>query len=560
MLELQLRIEFHDIFPTEECLDVLSYLKGIHYEFLLRVIGVLNSGHKLDYKNFFGDPKLNASILQRISEAPNLKGVTDPLKMLNDVSTMILTEIILANEEEVRTCETLKGKGEYELSIFKAYLAINSNLNRDKGAILEENEINQSNYEIAIDLAMASSMLSSDFSPSKNDFPSFFKLIYSTLIKIKLLSDFLKENKFENIRISLAKAHNFDDWSVFVLEVQRLLAGLMKMKLDRKYIYSTEHKGQLKLLTSMLANKIEVTKDFTEIKKRPIIHLKNDEYIMINYFYIVDKFYRGLVFTLKEIFYKQTKLNFTSYFPVEFSEKYLGKRMLEKIFHKKWQIREAGGTYDGAPDFYVRERNKIFIFEIKDTGVSAEVKTSMNVGEIKNDICKKFVRNIKNRPKAVCQLINNIESLIRGNIECEKDFIFKPNMKIFPVLILCDRSWEVPGFNYYLNKELEKNKSSIISDERVRESVQSLTVIDMDTLIFNSDSYAKNNMLILEDFIKHVRHFKNNVKKGGRNQRIVVENMALPYSFKFLHKPDVAINNLAIFEDLIFDLKNSFGS
>ncbi len=146
---------------------------------------------------------------------------------------------------------------------------------------------------------------------------------------------------------------------------------------------------------------------------------------------------------------------------------------------------------NGNPDFYMRNGNKVFIFEIKDALLNSTVICSQDYEVVKSAIYEKFHTNSKGHPKGVSQLAINCEQILTGNIKW--DTKYKPNrVKIYPIIVVTDNVFTVPGLNQILNHWFDEYISVNYPDiDKTR--IMPLTVLSIDSLICFQD-YISNNL------------------------------------------------------------------
>ncbi len=78
------------------------------------------------------------------------------------------------------------------------------------------------------------------------------------------------------------------------------------------------------------------------------------------------------------------------------------------------------------PDYYIRNKSKIFLFENKDVFIRAEIKHSADFNLLEPEIKKRPYFEIKNDEKgikngAVLQLIGNLKVILEGESSADKD-------------------------------------------------------------------------------------------------------------------------------------------
>ena len=120
--------------------------------------------------------------------------------------------------------------------------------------------------------------------------------------------------------------------------------------------------------------------DYINLRANPLYKIQKDKYRIIYPLFAIEKTYNGLYFLLKEInegLSDKLKINLRQLITFDFSEKYLLYKILGRAFNKKYfKLEGQQMSTDGAPDYYVRNGNKIYLFESKDVLVNAKVKES----------------------------------------------------------------------------------------------------------------------------------------------------------------------------------------
>lgn len=156
----------------------------------------------------------------------------------------------------------------------------------------------------------------------------------------------------------------------------------------------------------------------------------------------------------------------------------------------------------GNPDYYIRNGNKIYIFELKDVLLNSNVLTSQDYSIIEHKLREKFYRNSKGHNKGVTQLAHNCEDILSGSIKW--DTAYKPcRVKIWPIIVVTDNIFSIPGFNQILNnwfqEYLDKEIGGINKDQ-----IQPLTVISLDTLLYFPANEVKEIDKLLSGYSNHL--------------------------------------------------------
>lgn len=194
--------------------------------------------------------------------------------------------------------------------------------------------------------------------------------------------------------------------------------------------------------------------------------------------------------------------------------------MLREYYGKRYFQRngdELDAEYDGAPDYYVRNGKRIFLFESKDILIKAKVKQSSNFKVINEELSIKLFQNEKGKPKAVLQILNNIRKILSQTLEFDSGFNPK-NVIIHPVLILHYRIFNTAGLNKWVNfwfqDELEKLGHEGFDVSKVRP----LIIIDIDTLVFNKDVFKERKLSLEKVLIDYQDNYINFSVKGRKYQ------------------------------------------
>jgi len=263
---------------------------------------------------------------------------------------------------------------------------------------------------------------------------------------------------------------------------------------------------------SLELDKFKYDDDFKSIRERPLYKLRNHSFLTLNLNFLVDKFFPGIQFDLfKSVKATKAKIagkeiksfeDFRSFYG-DTSEVAIFYQILEFIFQKNKYVMLSGENLkialkDGEPDYYIRDKAKIYLFEHKDVLLNAKIKHSNDYDTIIKELFTKFVENQKGRPKEIRQLLNTIRKIINGEF-ASIDKGIKSKKIIYPIIVFQDISFHEQGFNYLLNKEMRK----LIREELTIPNgveIKDLTLIHVNDLIkfqdlFNTKQLKINNCL-----------------------------------------------------------------
>lgn len=279
----------------------------------------------------------------------------------------------------------------------------------------------------------------------------------------------------------------------------------------------------------VLASKQIITpeKDFINLRNYPLYKKGESTYMIIDPFFIMDKFTTSIKFILKEVYNKHNKLSdksrdFFNFYNTKFSEEYLMKGVLDKIFCQKYFIKMKNtNIVKGKPDYYCRIDKRIYLFEYKDNLISKEIKVSDDIDKILDLLRRNYLIDTKGKPIGIGQLVNHIKSINDRVFEYD-DVNNSKVYTVYPILILSNRMLEIPGVNYILNKWFKESVSTLQIRKLV---IKDLVVIDIDTFIFYQNNFKENIRVFQEQLDFHIKAMSNNHKGYGNNYEECEYNM-----------------------------------
>lgn len=227
---------------------------------------------------------------------------------------------------------------------------------------------------------------------------------------------------------------------------------------------------------------------------------------------------------------------------------------MKHIYGKRNYIQYSGEELSrknviGPPDYYIRNGNALFLFENKDVFINADVKQSYNFRLLEEELKRKFYfeeKQEKKNAKAILQLRNNIEKILSYQNEFDKEYSAE-NLRIYPILVLHDSSFNAPGLNYVIthwyNIELGKLKDKGLNISQVRP----ITIINIDCLILYAD-FLNTKKATLDHLIdKYILFCQFNEKKQYRDLeefKAVYGETLLSFSYFIDHYNDVGFKKV----------------
>lgn len=563
-----LRLEFEHIFPDENAKEIIEYLKLVTKEALLEIIGFANTYPQPNFDNFIANEKLREDIINRVSKyifENNIKGKPE---VVSREGSLKLAEIILSNKENlIDQNNNPKNDDLDEINLFKSFLLINKLIN-SKQKLTTSEDID--NREKLAQMMISMSFSTSDLGIFEDNIYEFGKLVFCAIERFEILIKFLNStDEYIYLEEDLYKHFNVDSIDELSKHVKYLFSKLLQLKTANSFKFVVEDEESKLFLNSLISNKIEIEDDFTSLKQYPIYKLDDDTYSIIDHFFIVDKFYKSVRFILKDSFNRKNNLpdndrTFFSFFNTKFSEEFLMKDALDRLFNKKYFAKKKENVNKpNEPDYYLRHNKRIYLFESKDVLIKKEVKSSGDIEKILNVLKEKFLITNKGIPIGIGQLVNSISQIVENIFEYDDFVNERSNITIYPILLVNDRIMEIPGVNYILNQwylQLIKEK---LKDKYDSNYIKTLTIIDIDTIIFGLDYFTKNDNHFGEFMDTHLKEMNTVRKSYGKTleefedstNRNLMKQMS-PISFRYPkeHFP----KNLFIekFKEIITDYPN----
>lgn len=515
MIQINQRLEFSNVFPEEQEKDILEYLSIVPEEFLLKTIGFCNTKPLPNFDSFFTDPDLQTDIFSRVNNYSIQNKVRDKPELISQLASLKLAEKILSNKDKLFGKKVSSTIDEQELALFKAFLVINGQLNENQ--VIDN--ISGDNNDKLVDYSIIFSFPHSDLAIFENDDKEFVQLIYTTTVKIDYLFQFLNSMpELEILKNELIQSFNLSSQEEFEHEMKYLFGALLLQKVNNNYILEVKNKKSKSFLEAMISDDILEDDDFTNVKINPIFKIKGDQFSVVNYYFVIDKFFRSAKFKIKETYEAQKDLkkkngNFFSFFNKEFSENFLMKNVLDELFHQKYIFKkeERDKELPGESDYYARHGNNIFIFENKDVLIAKDIKASGDISKIDSALKQKFLGDSDHRV-GIGQLINTIVEILGKKFRFDEYINSKNNLKIYPILLVHDRIFQTVGINYKLNKWYLEEVQKELKEKYNSSNIKDLTVIDIDTIILWLPYLKKKDRNFRNILDKHLDKQKTKLK------------------------------------------------
>ncbi len=396
-------------------------------------------------------------------------------------------------------CKNISTKSESEinLSLFKAYLLLN-----EQYKALDSNQENTTTEEIILFSELRNGLY-------KQDFASLYYLHISQLIKASILFEYCELNIPTHIKEFLSY-YGIVSWKEYICSIHQIVKGVIDNR-DKNTIHDsiiieiTDKKYYFKkqFLEKLCIKSIETgNEDFTIMKNNPIVKASDTEYLIISTQFLIEKIFKSIYFTLRTINDRLVgeetyipKGTFRANYGYDFTEKTLLDTILNKSFSKRYKrLSYKELTDDGDPDYYIRNGNKIFLFECKDNLMKKEIIDNGKKDEFINELRHIFIEKNnrgKNKPSAIKQLCKNIERITTNQFK--KDEVKSKNLIIYPLIVVNHDIYSLSGMNAVINKwfEDELNSKSLTSH-----NIKDIILVDMNTLVLCIDLFKEKEITL----------------------------------------------------------------
>lgn len=551
----ELLVGYTDIFDDRED-NKFELLNGIERKRLLHAsaffLGFANESSRYDdYRElismfFCSENKEFAQFILskiRILEKESVGSIN----IINAISSLELFEYALSN---IHSKSTLSN-AESERNLFKAYLLLNDeNSEKDKIAGKSVEKVVKENYlpELVFSISFAYFDLT-NYNLHQELINQFYKSI--------LLFEFLESNE-KTHKLLEAFLFEFDckTWQEFLkLLLTVVLPPLKKQKEGHTEIIFEKDKEydfdyHCSFIEKLCIGDSEVLAeyDYITLRSKPVYKFDEGKYRIIFDLFTCQLMHLGLYFKLSEINNSLTKENkvsgFRNLYTFNFSEKHLAYHILSRIFSRKKWIKYTGQELDDAkviapPDYYLRNGNKVLLFESKDVLVDAKIKASKDYEQYETVLKEKFYSSksgSKTKKKAILQLLNSIETLLDQNNTLDTNYKSK-NLRFYPILLTHSSQFDTPGLNKILNKWFMEELKEIEKKRAMKIKVFPLTIINIDSLAYFEDHFRDTVDLFnaIEQYHSYTTFDEKKKYKSEGHVRVSKEKTLIPFSTYFFN-------------------------
>lgn len=286
--------------------------------------------------------------------------------------------------------------------------------------------------------------------------------------------------------------------------------------------------------------------DYRFFRDRPLIKAENGDYLVHSLPLITDRIYSGLYFDLKNL---TRSLNdkhpdIGNLFTSEFIEKTLflsliknslSSDVIDSLDEDELKVKYKIKNGDlGYPDYYIKTKDAVILFECKDIRINAWIKEQRNFAIIEKElrnklVCKTYQIDYKNSchkpiaPKRVgCgQIAGHVANIRKGLFPWDSNL--SKGIVIYPVLVIADNRLLAYGIASILQKWYEE----CLCKENLNTSVERpLVLMSPLTLIKYSELFSKNGIQ------KYFDEYYKSLQLSTLNKQKSFEDYMSQYNFK----------------------------
>lgn len=505
------RLGYKEFYKNSESIDVL--VKQIHLESALEFLVLINKNEHLVYQNEYSeirfilkewipdtseDFKTNfIRVFIEHSERKNLKNV----KIINKISTLRTIEILLKKKIKI---EKVSHNPE---SLFKLYLILNDE-------IANRLEVFTKKYLVG-NLSM-SNEIRLHLHLGLNQY-----LINTDLANKKLWVEALKFVQFEKWINTKPELENtltryLEKFNVKTLyELFTLIFRIGQVAINHHKFSIDEQEKGITFFNYISNHNINSSEwnELSEIMKNPLYRMDNGEYLIIDFYFVLNKFFTGIYHDLLN-FSNSENSNFHQVYSSDFIEKYLLGNAVNSVFGNKYiqfnedkiksyKVKNINNL--ALPDYYIRNGNKVFLFECKNSLVSLIAKLDSKFEKVETDFKNKFYES-GNKNKAAKQLLNFINLSNDGKYSFFDTCAKNNNLIYYPIIITTDDTLTSLSFNNLINEYVIKDLNEI--DDKLKMRIKPITIIHINDLLYRT-TYLKRLDFLIDSYHKHFESSKN---------------------------------------------------
>ena len=540
IFERQYSLTYSSIYNDSEFFNINDTLNGIpsitaieRISYILSQISLPWNINRTQHAIIFGQwvLRLASEDNRKVSKIIQTKDLlNDPsFYFIDAVACLLLIEYLLENNNSTEQELT----AEQESKLFKSYLwCTKISIKKQEDAF---NYTGNENTEELLSKILPSILNFREIDSFKDYRVQFIKIFY-----------FFKfcdtDTQYKEYLTLFLKEYNLDSWDKYLLYLISLYSIIItnhertpKLNIQHSDNPTTEF---LNILCLKELDNYKRTDDFNLLRNCPIYKYENN-YLFLYFNFFVDKFYQGFLFDFVRILNKNNcKISdfgkLKSDLGLKYSEHISFYKTMDLCFSKYATICIRGESIkkilkEGEPDFYMRQGNKVFLFEFKDSTLNANIKYSNKIEAIRTSILGKFEETLDGQKKGIRQLINSIKNIRDSQFNnAELDLYDNERSTIYPIIVHTDCSFEVEGVNYLLKERFEMLlNENVIKD---RYLIKSIILVNLDTLISLQDLFHSRTLKLSSCINEYLDY--TNSKRNQLNQIYPFDKFLMEQAFQ----------------------------
>ncbi|MBB6107762.1 hypothetical protein HDF23_000492 [Mucilaginibacter lappiensis] len=258
--------------------------------------------------------------------------------------------------------------------------------------------------------------------------------------------------------------------------------------------------------------------NYAGLKSKPLYQLDEKKWLILNWGFLANKLYEGLVFDfyLESGIASDPKFSgitaFKQFISQEVTDQKLFRKLLKAAFdHRYGTLLFDDGQIAGFPDAYYRQGNRVYLIELKDAYFPSEAAGSYSYEQIIAAIDKK----INNKGKGTGQIIKQLTYLSKQPYEEAGRYKHTRNLEIYPVIVYTDILFNMPGVNYYVEQSFRRQVKEHDLEKHFK-VVKPLTLMNISYLIEIFDQLKKPETDLGKLVCYHHQQIKTRKKRHDR--------------------------------------------
>ncbi len=503
--------------------------------------------HTMDMKFLFGDIGLRQKPqARRYHELVTAFGVRHGDGKVNVLHPKPLLQLFQHGFQRADESHTVSNE-ELERRLFIACLLLNTPYIRQQHAATEAAK------QLLPAGTVASFVLPSMFTDFEliNQWPAL--ILAAQLQKSVQFFEFVEsEARFAPLLRAFLAHHGCTDWQDYT----RRLSGVV-----RPVIYNTEI-GRINIIVPP-GNDFETSRtflsrfaltpgqaldeeDFTSLRTTPLYEETPGCFVLIYPVLAVEALHKGLYFqfsSLNDALPEQERIR--GWRPIYcdfYSEQYLLDSLLDISFQGRGLALRGADLKPhlkrkglGEPDYYFRDGHRAILFESKDVIVPKGARTGTDFFAYFEEVRKRFHYDVDDKGrevgKATRQLLRNVTRLLNYEMPLDADYD-QAALIIYPVLVLHDRLYNVPGLNVLVNDWFQQDLVIGANQGLPVHNVRPLVIVDVDTMMAYHEAFRDQLLVfeeVLEEYYRYLQPDYSRASSQAAREKLIMQE-AMPFA------------------------------